>query len=258
MIWLDGEWVEAAALPVSDRGFLLGDGLFETLRWSGGRIPRLDYHQARMRRSADMMGLPDPFDGVSLEALAAQFEGDDLVLRFSISTGEGARGLARPGRPCIRRLLTASPRSAPPTALRLVTVKPRRSASALTSGHKTLSYADNVHARRIAEAQGGDMALVLDTDGRLSGADCANLFWFADGRWETPSEACGALPGTVRAHILAAGHAETDARGPNGLARAEQVAVTNAVMGVVPVSHLDGVALPQNPDALKTLRTVAG
>ncbi|WP_417494908.1 aminotransferase class IV, partial [Maricaulis sp.] len=137
-------------------------------------------------------------------------------------------------------LITAAPLPEAPASLSLATVSQRRSPSSIAARHKTLSYIDNAMARREAVRAGAGMALLLDTDGHLSGTDCANLFWMRDGRLFTPALECAVLPGTVRGAIMAEAAVEQGRFTPDELAQADCVFVTNALMGAVAVTGIDG------------------
>ncbi|WP_417477923.1 aminotransferase class IV [Maricaulis sp.] len=245
-VWLNGEWLndEAAGPGAGDRGFLLGDGLFETLRYSGGRVYRLEAHEQRLRASCQALDLTCPLDSVSLGPVIAELAGraglPEAAIRLTLTAGRGERGLARTGAHEPSCLITAAPLGARPASLSLASIGLQRSGSSIAARHKTLSYIDNVMARREARRAGADMALLLDTQGRLSGADCANLFWLRDGRLFTPALECAVLPGTARAAVIAAMDVEQGGFGPDSLAAAECVFVTNALMGAVAVSRIDG------------------
>ncbi|WP_417485180.1 aminotransferase class IV [Maricaulis salignorans] len=245
-IWLNGEWLEGdlAGLDVADRGLLLGDGLFETLRYSGGRVRRLDAHEQRLRTSCRALDLTCPLDRISLGPLIAELVAraglTDAAIRLTLTAGCGERGLARTGADEPSCLITAAPLAPSPAALSLASTGVQRAGHSFAARHKTLSYIDNVMARREARRAGADMALLLDTQGRLSGADCANLFWHRDGRLFTAALACAVLPGTARAAIIAALDVEQGEFGPDSLDAADCVFVTNALMGAVAVSRIDG------------------
>ncbi|WP_203291664.1 aminotransferase class IV [Maricaulis parjimensis] len=248
-VWLDGHWLDAGAAswPAADRGALLGDGVFETLRWREGQVERLDRHMARLETACTALGLVCPIDQDQLAELAQEIcERNtlaDAALRLTVTAGIGPRGLDRDprGKPSV--LLSAAARTAPPSSIALKTSQIRRSPTSLAAAHKTLGYTDNLAARREARDAGAGMALLMDTGGYLSGADCANLFWMRSGTLFTPGLECAVLPGTARAAILDAVPVETGAFGREALTGAECVFVTNALMGAVPVSALDGKAV---------------
>ncbi len=252
-IWLNGEWVEdgAAVCAADDRGLLLGDGLFETLRFCGGELVRLAAHERRLRAGCEALGLACPLDGIELESIAAQLAAraglPNAAIRLSLTAGAGERGLDRSGPAVPACLITAAPLAAAPARLSLATSSLRRSGSSIAARHKTLSYIDNVMARREARLAGAGMALLLDTEGRLSGADCANLFWIRDGALFTPSLECAVLPGTARATLIEALDVQQGRFTPDSLAGADCVFVTNALMGVVAVTRVDGEPVGDAP-----------
>ena len=252
-VWMDGQWGEAGAAgwPVNARNALLGDGVFETIRVRDGIPLRLPRHLARLRAGCAALGLDFRMDDATLQALcmeAALRNGlDDAALRLTVAARGGPRGLVRSDG-AVSILLSAAGRKVPDAPLRLSTSIIRRSASSFAARHKTLSYADNVAARREAAEAGADMALLLDTDGHVSGGDCANLFWVSGGALFTPSLDCAVLPGTVRAELVEGNAVETGTYGRDALDVADAAFVTNALMGVVPVADIDGRALdPAHP-----------
>jgi branched-subunit amino acid aminotransferase/4-amino-4-deoxychorismate lyase len=245
------------SLPFNDRGLLLGDGLFETLLAVDGAPRDWDAHMARLSLGCAALGLPSP-DETELRAAAqaalasAGLDTGHAALRITWTAGSGGRGLDRP-EPCAPALFaTAAPAPATAEPLRLVTARTRRNGGSIASRHKTLSYLDNVLARREARQAGADEAVMLNTDGHVACAAAGNLFWVTGGRLLTPSLDCGILAGVTRAKVLAwasqAGVpvAETEA-GPAALEAAEAMFVTNSLTGARPVQSLDGRALSAWP-----------
>ncbi len=223
----------------ADRGFTLGDGLFETVLAVDGTLRHLADHAARMIAGCAVLGLPAPSLAQLEDAVPTLGEGRQAV-RFSWSAGAGGRGLDRPD--VIAPTLTVSAAPAPlPGPARLVTARTvRRNEQSPAAGLKTLAYLDNVLARREARDAGGDEAVMLNTRGRLACAAAANLFWISDGRVFTPALDCGVLPGLARARLMAAVDVEEVAAGPEHLAAAEAVFITNSLVGVRQVAWLDG------------------
>lgn len=261
-VWLNGDWADdgAAVCVADDRGLLLGDGLFETMRFGGGALVRLAAHEQRLRSSCEALGLACPLDPIALDLIVAELVNRaglrDAAIRLSLTAGSGPRGLARSGSAQASCLITAAPLMPAPASLTLATTSLRRSGNSFAARHKTLSYIDNVMARREAQRADAGMALVLDTDEHLSGADCANLFWIREGRIFTPSLECGVLAGTARAALIAGLKVEQGGFAASALDDASCVFVTNALVGAVAVSELDGRRLGQGqgvPDEIKAL-----
>lgn len=259
MLWLDGGLVPAAEARIdpADRGFLLADGLFETIRAEDGRALRVARHLARLRHGAELLGIPSPLDDLRLvEVLATVLEANGLAagpaaLRVTLSRGPGPRGLLPPEvvRPTL--LVTASPLPPPraPARARLAHTV-RRNEGSPTSRLKTLAYVDNLLALREAMAGGGDEALLRNGQGRLACASVANLFLVVDGRLVTPPPAEGALPGVTRGRLLELardlGIEAVERPLPLALlGRAAEVFLSNSLALVRPVGEIDGRALPR-------------
>ncbi len=266
-LWIDGrlEPADGRHLSAFDRGFQLGDGVFETLRARGGRPTELAEHLARLRRSAEGLDIEL---GATLEAdiergMAALLDADglggpsgDASVRITVSRGAiFGRGLlpAEAAAPTIA--IQAWP--VPPTpvdhlerGLHLVTSAVRRDPASPLAALKTTSRADYVYARLEARRAGADDALFLTTDGRLSEATSANIFLVRPrgevvAELATPSLDCAILPGTTRSWILgwagAAGlaPAETSLE-PADLAAAAEAFLCSSVAGILPVTRFDG------------------
>lgn len=244
-------------LEPTDRGFTLGDGLFETVLAVRGRLVRLQAHLDRLAAGCAALGLPVPdpaaAEAVMQAALAQAGLGEArAALRLSLTAGSGGRGLDRPSTPKPLLIATAAPAPRPEAPARLATAQVRRNDASPASRLKTLSYLDNVLARREARARGADEALMLNTRGELACAAAANLFWVAEGRLFTPALDCGVLAGTLRRAVLDQAEAwgieaVEIAAGPDALAAAEAVFLTNALIGVRPVAEADGRAFPPHP-----------
>jgi branched-chain amino acid aminotransferase/4-amino-4-deoxychorismate lyase len=170
-------------------------------------------------------------------------------VRFSWSAGAGAggRGLDRPAAIAPTLAVSVAPSPLPEPA-RLVTARTvRRNEQSPAAALKTLAYLDNVLARREALAGGGDEAVMLNTQGLLACAAAANLFWISEGRLFTPALSCGVLPGLARARLMASVDVEAVVAGPEALAAAEAVFITNSLVGVRQVAWLDGRAYAPHP-----------
>lgn len=226
----------------TDRGFTLGDGLFETVLAEQGELRSLAAHLDRMARGCAVIGLPPPDRRDAEAAMRAALAVAGLArtraaVRLTLTAGGGGRGLDRPEPPEPFLVATAAPAPKPQTPARLMLSTVRRNDRSPASRLKSLAYLDNVLARREARAAGADEALMLDTAGRLACAAAANLFWLKDGRLFTPALDCGVLPGITRARVLAAARAEKIefaevAEGPEILASAEAVFLTNSLIGL--------------------------
>lgn len=253
MIWLNGTLLDdsQARIGIADRGFLMGDGLFETMRFEDGALRRWERHLARLKSGVTALGLgmDTTLDVPDIAAELVRRNGmDRAIVRLTVTRGEGGRGLDPAPSPA-NVLITASTLAPAGAGPRLVSINaPRRAPLTLAAHYKMLGYGDNILARRMARERGGDMAVMLSPEGRIACADSANLFWVTGRTVYTPSLDTGALNGTTRAAILDAFaarglHVEEDHFRQESLASAEAIIVTNAVLGAVPAASLDGAPL---------------
>lgn len=267
-VWVDGRLApsDEPQLTVFDRGFQLGDGVFETLRARAGRVTELDEHVARLGTSAAGLGIELPGDirarleGGIRELLDAEDlagRDGDASIRITVSRGPySARGLL-PDEPGITPTVVIQAWPVPPASpaafergLHLVTSSVRRDPRSPLVTLKTTSRADYVFAKLEARRAGADDALFLTLDGVLSEATSANLFLVragSDGTPElaTPSLDCAILPGTTRSWLLGWGARAglrplEDRLLPADLATAEEAFVSSSVAGVLPVTRFDG------------------
>jgi branched-chain amino acid aminotransferase/4-amino-4-deoxychorismate lyase len=230
-------------VPLDDRGFLLADGLFETILAVSGRPIFLSEHLARLERGCAALGLPAPDASVVRVAVTrvlarADVKAGRAAVRLTWTAGSGGRGLERPAPIQPRLFANAAPVArASDSPVRLVIASARRNQGSVTSRLKTLAYLDNVLARREALDRGADDALMLNTSGELACAAAANLFWVIEGRLHTPALDCGVLDGITRAQVFglarSMGVMTAEARErPNTLEAAEAIFLTNSLIGV--------------------------
>ena len=237
-------------VPHDDRGLLLGDGLFETVLFKAGRPVLWDAHLGRLARGCAALGLPAPDPARVAEAASQAVEARGLAdvraaVRITWTGGSGGRGLPRPDLLAPRLVVAAAASPRPETEATVVTVSTRRNAGSPASRLKSLSYLDNVLARREAAAAGADEALMLNTDGLLACASAANLFWIAGGRLLTPALEVGVLDGTMRGAVIEAarrlGGKMLEVRaGPGALAGVEAAFLTSSLIGLRRIAYLDG------------------
>ena len=197
MILVDG--ASSDFLPVTDSAVLRGDGVFEALRTKDGRPFALEEHLDRLERSATAMELPlaDRDDLRRWVSEAAEPTGDALV-RILMTRGDDP---AAPGRtvvlsqplPVVPDPFTVLPHSAPwhPAG------RPWELA-----GVKTLSYAPNLAATRVAVQAGFGDALLISDDGTVLEGPTFCIGWLIDGCFETPSLDLGILASITRAQAI--------------------------------------------------------
>jgi branched-chain amino acid aminotransferase len=260
-VWLNGALLPArqARIDPGDRGFTLGDGLFETIRAEGG-IPRhLALHLARLRSGAAQLDIGISLDDRALEAalmatLASNRLTDQAVLRLTLSRGTGLRGIAPPPNPTPTLLITAAAFAEPPaTVTAIICRSTRRNERSPLAAIKSLNVLDGIMARQEAGRRGAEDAILLNTKDDLAEATGSNIFLLGEGGWLTPRVQDGALPGTLRARILTSGAASEARLTEADLLAARTICLGNA-LGVRAVAMLDGQDTDIQPQAVATLR----
>ena len=247
MIWLNGAFTDQTrGVDAADRGFLLGDGVFETVLLCDGVPAFLDAHIARLQRTLTALKMRADIDesvGPLMRDLAVRnsLAAGPAALRLTVTRGVGPRGLLFPDgaddRPTV--LMTVRPFAPPPSdrPARLAVSAYVRSEASLAARFKTTNYLDHVMARNEAAAQGCDEAVMLNSKGRIACASAANIFILSDeGVLETPAETEGALPGIVRGLLLRRGGEVAKAVRERPLAPAALsrggVVLTNSLIGL--------------------------
>ncbi len=256
LIFLNGQLVpeERAVVSVFDRGFLYGDGLFETLRVFRGQPFRWEQHLERLQRGADFLKIKLPFAPDTLrrfaEELIAKNNMPDALLRLTLSRGVGARGYSPKGAESPTVVMSLHPAPAldannPPPRWKLIASSHRLPADEPLAQFKTCNKLPQILARAEADAAGADEALLLNTDGFVVEGASSNLFWIEGGAVCTPPLAAGILPGVTRAVVLEIceqfGLRTREANiSVEKLGCTEGVFVSLSSFGVVEIASLDG------------------
>lgn len=237
-------------IKANDRGFTLGHGLFETVLINKGVVPLLDYHWERLLASAHLIHINIPFSRIELESmltlLLLEHQLQELLAgaRINLSYGESKRGIAPELAPEPNFLISvfelAIPVNNPFSAL---IVNTRKNEFSITSRVKSISYLDNILAKKEAHDQHYDEAILLNTASMVADGAVSNVFMVKDNQVITPPVSDGALPGVVRAVLLGEFGQEFSiierSVSPAELLIADEIFLTNALMGVKSVSRLN-------------------
>jgi len=223
-----------ALIPVSDEGLLRGDGGFEVLRVYGGRPFALDDHFARLGRTCAGLRLEADLDALraEAEALLERAGEPESLLRLVVTRGG-------------RRIAIAEPLPQRPESARVATVTyaPTR----VLNGLKTLSYAGNMLAGRIAKEQGADEALLVTPHGRVLEGPTWTFFWVAGGRLLTPPLTDGILDSITRARLLEELEVTEAPCTLDDVRAAAEAFIASSVREVMPIASVDDIVLPQAP-----------
>jgi branched-chain amino acid aminotransferase len=253
IICLDGTFCEPGDAKVSlfDRGYLLGDSIFETLRVYGGAPFRLDRHLDRLEYAARVTGIGVPIGReviVELVDEAIRRGGQGAAsIRITVSRGEGPQGISpqgcdHPVLSIVVRELAGYPESAYRTGIRTKIVSARRvPAACLDPAIKCGNYLPGILARRELDADGMIEGVQLGVDGQIVCGTVSNVFLVAGRRLRTPDPTSGCLPGITRAAVLeiaaSVGLEPVEERiEPFDLDAADEMFFANSIMECLPVA----------------------
>ncbi len=224
-----------ARIPIADDGLLRGDGVFEVIRLYGGRPYALGEHLDRLERSAGAIELAVDRPAVEVEVAA-------LLDALGEHDGQLRIVLTRAGR---RLAMTESLPSWPETvSVATVTYAP----SVILTGVKSISYAANMQATRLAVAAGAEEAVLVTPDGTVLEAPTATVFWVSpQGGLRTPSLDAGILQSITRDRIVRALHVEQGQWPVGDFRAAHEAFLASTTREVHAISSLDGRALPEVP-----------
>lgn len=237
-----------AVVSVCSRGFQYGDGLFETVRVSGGVPCFLENHMKRLFSGLSTIGIEPPFSfehvrsGIS--TLLRRTGMHEAVLKIIVFRDIAESSDPAADAPC-RIVIFVKPFDRDRfrrcfTGITAWIATPRRNCLSPLVSLKSLNYLENIIAKREARAHGSDEALFLNIHGFLAEGASSNLFIVKNGSILTPPEHAGILPGIMREIVigLAAKHGIScnilDVTCAD-LLSADEAFCTNAVMGIMPL-----------------------
>ena len=231
-----------------DRGLAYGDGLFETMAAADGAIRWLDYHLERLMTGCARLAIPAPNAADLRRAIAAQTPPRGrAVIKLIVTRGIGTRGYRPPETPRPTVVVGSAPwpTTSSEDGIDLATCEMRLGENPQLAGLKHLCRLDHVLAQLELQRRGLDEGLLLSTSGNVVSATSNNVFAVFGSRVCTPRvDRCG-VRGVMRRLALEACAAlglearELDMELPE-LQRADELFVTNALLGVRPVTRLDG------------------
>lgn len=231
------------------RGWQLGDGHFTTIHGQAGRLRLWSYHQSRLADACERLQMIAP-DWAELHNTARELitDGNEQVVRISLLRGPGARGYGIAGCGNTTVVFNRSPFPAHyhdwrQTGIRLGLCRGRLGSSLLLAGLKTLNRLEQVLLKAELEQAGLDEGLVLNAAGELIEAVTANLFWRQGRQIFTPDLSLSGVAGTMRAWVIdtlaeRGQSVQTVRAGLTELLQADEIWLTNALMGIMPVASL--------------------
>jgi branched-chain amino acid aminotransferase len=257
--------VDEPIVSSNDRGLLLGDGLFETIRIYAGLPIFLNRHWDRLIESAAFLEIPVPINHKKLATIINELidknylKGQEASVRITLTRGEGPRGINFPPECKPTFLVSISPFFPPKEKMlsALISTIPRNEYSPLAR-IKSLNYLDNLLARREAEKAGFDEAILLNTAGNVCEASTANIFFIKNKIIHTPRIEDGALPGITREIILELAQKEglqtkLISFDLKVLLSADEIFLTNSLLGVKLVGRINEMRIAQITGSITAL-----
>jgi branched-chain amino acid aminotransferase len=220
-----------ARIPVTDEGLLRGDGVFEVMRLYDGVPFARQSHLERMASSAQNLRLELDIGGIAreIDSLLAVAQPGDALLRVVATRGG-------------HRIVLIEPLPVLPQALTLgyMIFAPVR----VLDGVKSLSYAANMLATRLAHERGFDDALLVTPHGRVLELPTASFFWVADGEVRTPPLSDHLLDSITRRIVIEVAEANEATTTPADLESAHEAFVASSVWEVTAVSRIEDRDFP--------------
>jgi branched-chain amino acid aminotransferase len=205
--WCNGRLLDdalTAAVPVTDHGLVVGDGVFEALKVTPAGPFAVQRHLNRLSRSAAALSLPAPDHGLIREGIAAvldRWTEAEGKIRITFTGGEGPLGSQAPfGPPTL--IVAVEPREPTSPTTAIVTAPWRRNEHGALTGVKSISYAENVRGLAYGTSRGAGEAIFLNTAGDLCEGTGTNIFCVVDGTVVTPPLSDGPLAGITREVLL--------------------------------------------------------
>jgi branched-chain amino acid aminotransferase len=260
VIYINGDYLprDRAFVSVFDRGFLLGDGIFETIRAYDGKIFKLKSHLDRLFRSAASIQLSIPHTREEFRGLLYQVLGKnqlkDALIRITITRGEGEVGLILP--PPVKPTVVILPRpfagypdSSYEKGVKIVTIEGQlHSPSGPHPSIKSTSFLYPILAKMQARQKDADDGVLLDRHGNVAEGTTSNLFLVKEGRLITPSAEAGILKGVTRQTVMELARdkgisVQEALFSCEDLYQADECFLTNTGFEIMPVVTVDGRGL---------------
>jgi branched-chain amino acid aminotransferase len=252
-LWINGHIIHTAEARISpfDHGFLVGDGVFETLVARHGQPFTPTRHWRRLVASCQAMNITPPDYDTCLNAMLATMQANGLTdarIRITLTSGDGPLGSDRGDSTATMTVAATALKPWPPTETVMTVPWTRNERSAL-AGIKSTSYAENVRALALAHAEGAGEALLANTRDELCEGTGTNIFIITSGRVQTPPLSSGCLAGVTRALVLeacsAAGISVEEIALPiEALKTCDEAFLTSSTRDVHPLSKVDQRPMP--------------
>jgi branched-chain amino acid aminotransferase len=250
IIYANGKYTSQKKLTfdISDRGLLLGDGVFDTMLYQNNELTYYNDHYKRLKTAAKLLSFNFNLTNEQLKNIITNlikknnFQNKQIAIRTNITRGVSKRGLDfdKSHKVGIYIKLNLIPKSLFMKSIKLGIANIRRNSTSPISQNKTLNYLDNVIEKNRAAKNGYEDAIFLNINEKVSCTTTSNIFYVQKNKIYTPPLKDGVLNGVMREQFLKKKIATTQTTSLNNLLKSDYIFLTNSVFGIRPVKTISG------------------
>ena len=250
IIYANGKYTSQKKLTfdISDRGLLLGDGVFDTMLYQNNELTYYNDHYKRLKTAAKLLSFNFNLTNEQLKNIITNlikknnFQNKQIAIRKNIKRGVSKRGLDfdKSHKVGIYIKLNLIPKSLFMKSIKLGIANIRRNSTSPISQNKTLNYLDNVIEKNRAAKNGYEDAIFLNINEKVSCTTTSNIFYVQKNKIYTPPLKDGVLNGVMREQFLKKKIATTQTTSLNNLLKSDYIFLTNSVFGIRPVKTISG------------------
>jgi len=250
IIYANGKYTSQKKLTfdISDRGLLLGDGVFDTMLYQNNELTYYNDHYKRLKTAAKLLSFNFNLTNEQLKNIITNlikknnFQNKKIAIRTNITRGVSKRGLDfdKSHKVGIYIKLNLIPKSLFMKSIKLGIANIRRNSTSPISQNKTLNYLDNVIEKNRAAKNGYEDAIFLNINEKVSCTTTSNIFYVQKNKIYTPPLKDGVLNGVMREQFLKKKIASTQTTSLNNLLKSDYIFLTNSVFGIRPVKTISG------------------
>ena len=250
IIYANGKYTSQKKLTfdISDRGLLLGDGVFDTMLYQNNELTYYNDHYKRLKTAAKLLSFNFNLTNEQLKNIITNlikknnFQNKQIAIRTNITRGVSKRGLDfdKSHKVGIYIKLNLIPKSLFMKSIKLGIANIRRNNTSPISQNKTLNYLDNVIEKNRAAKNGYEDAIFLNINEKVSCTTTSNIFYVQKNKIYTPPLKDGVLNGVMREQFLKKKIASTQTTSLNNLLKSDYIFLTNSVFGIRPVKTISG------------------
>ena len=249
IIYFNGKYIDErkASISIKDRGFLLGDGVFETLLYNEKKVILFNLHFLRLKNSLKKIFIK--FDEKEyylhkkiLEVIKRnKFKDCKVSIRITVTRGNSERGIdiIHNQKPLLLITVNKLKKSLKMMPFKFYISEILRSETSITSRHKTINYIDNILGKNEAKKNKYDDVLFLNSNQKICCASTSNFFYLERGNLFPPPLKDGVLNGIIREILISKKKVAVKSITLNNLKNCKEIFITNSLFGIRPVAKIE-------------------